>query len=123
MNIIDQPPYNETPAWTAAVMPQVQAAHDIQAAAPPGTDLDQCLPFPRAGERADAVTVASDAAPSHEPFIVICPGCGGSGRVLRDGSQVRLACRLCWERGVVARILADRYLRNPLRVGGSGINQ
>ena len=49
---------------------------------------------------------------AHKPFIVSCPACEGSGRVLRDGSQVRLACRLCWERGVVARIVAEQYLRD-----------
>jgi hypothetical protein len=49
--------------------------------------------------------------PARKPFIVLCPACDGIGHVLRDGSQVQLTCRLCWERGVVARIVADRYLR------------
>jgi hypothetical protein len=60
-------------------------------------------------------TVVNDpvphAAPTHRPYIVACPACKGKGRLLRDGSQVHLSCRLCWERGVVARIVADKYLR------------
>ena len=44
-------------------------------------------------------------------FIVQCPACDGSGRVLRDGSQVLVGCRLCWEHGVVARIVAEQYQR------------
>ncbi len=62
---------------------------------------------------------AKDRSPAHERFIVTCPGCDGSGRVLRDGSQVRLSCRLCWERGVVARIVADRYLRDAHSAAGA----
>lgn len=46
----------------------------------------------------------------HAPFIVTCPACGGSGLVLRDDSQVHLGCKLCWRRGVVARIVAEKYL-------------
>ena len=53
---------------------------------------------------------APQATPIHEPFIVTCPACGGSRRVTRDGSQVPLSCRLCWERGVVASIVANKYL-------------
>ena len=60
-----------------------------------------------------------DAAPgriaenrmSRKPFIVPCPACAGSGRVQRDGSQVQLGCRLCWERGVIALIIAEQYWR------------
>jgi hypothetical protein len=47
---------------------------------------------------------------AHRPFIVTCPACGGDGRLQRDGSQAFLSCRLCWEHGVVARIVAERYL-------------
>lgn len=49
--------------------------------------------------------------PARLSVIVPCPACAGSGRVLRDGSQVLLGCRLCWERGLVARIAAEQYLR------------
>lgn len=74
----------------------------------------------RSPDEEDAIradTVAGDpvphgAPPTHRPFIVACPACKGKGRLLRDGSQVHLSCRLCWERGVVARIVADKYLRN-----------
>jgi hypothetical protein len=48
----------------------------------------------------------------HQPFIVTCPACRGHRRVLRDGSQARLSCRLCWERGVVSRIVANKYTRD-----------
>jgi hypothetical protein len=48
--------------------------------------------------------------PAHKPYIVSCPACDGKGRVRRDGSQVLLACRLCWERGVLSRIVAEQYL-------------
>lgn len=44
-------------------------------------------------------------------FIVTCPACRGSGRVVRQGSQVPVGCRLCWEHGRVARIVAERYER------------
>lgn len=44
-------------------------------------------------------------------FIVRCPACLGSGRVIRPGSQVPVGCPLCWERGRVARIVAERYER------------
>jgi Ribonuclease G/E len=57
------------------------------------------------------ITDRSPRRSPHEPFIVTCPACAGRGLVLRDGSQVHLVCRLCWQRGVVARIIADRYAR------------
>lgn len=44
-------------------------------------------------------------------FIVACPACCGSGRVVGPGSQVPVGCRLCWERGRVARIVAERFER------------
>jgi hypothetical protein len=44
-------------------------------------------------------------------FIVSCPACQGSGRVVGSGSQVPVSCRLCWERGRVARIVAERFER------------
>jgi hypothetical protein len=44
-------------------------------------------------------------------FIVSCPACRGSGRVVRQDSQVPVGCRLCWERGRVARIVAERFER------------
>ncbi len=60
------------------------------------------------------MSTVADEAPYREPerkrFIVPCPACRGTGRVARDGSQVRLACRLCWERGVVAHIVAKLYI-------------
>lgn len=60
------------------------------------------------------MSTVADEAPFREPerkrFIVPCPACRGTGRVARDGSQVQLACRLCWERGVVAQIIAKLYM-------------
>jgi hypothetical protein len=55
-----------------------------------------------------------DRPPTYEngrrgKYIVSCPACEGTGRVLRDGSAVVVGCRLCWEHGVVARIVADAY--------------
>lgn len=57
---------------------------------------------------------AEDSRPGQEngrrrKYIVSCPACDGTGRVLRDGSRVATGCRLCWERGVVAQIVADSY--------------
>jgi hypothetical protein len=57
---------------------------------------------------------AEDARPNHEygrrrKYIVSCPACDGTGRVLRDGSGVLTGCRLCWEHGVVAQIVANNY--------------
>ena len=43
-------------------------------------------------------------------YIVECPACQGTGRVARAESTVLHGCRLCWERGVVARIVADRWI-------------
>lgn len=101
----------------STVAPGVQAAHDSDAA--PGTDSA----LVRGAEQVHPPSAISDAVPYVTPadkrFIVTCPGCGGSGRVLRDGSQVRLSCRLCWERGVVARIVADRYLRDARSAPGA----
>jgi Ribonuclease G/E len=55
-----------------------------------------------------------DTRPNHEngrrrKYIVSCPACYGTGRVMRDDSLVATGCRLCWERGVVAQIVADSY--------------
>ena len=47
-----------------------------------------------------------------EKYIVSCPACGGDGRVVPPGSLAQVSCRLCWERGRVSRIVADKYLRN-----------
>jgi hypothetical protein len=47
-----------------------------------------------------------------ERFIVQCPACKGTGKAIRDGSQVLVGCRLCWERGVVARIVARDFKPN-----------
>jgi len=114
MKITNRSPDHENTASAATVPTRAPDAHNTQAAH--GTDSDQPSPLSRAATQAHSSTAVSDAVPhaaqTHEPFIVTCPGCGGSGRVLRDGSQVRLSCRLCWERGVVARIVADKYLRN-----------
>jgi hypothetical protein len=53
-------------------------------------------------ERADA---------PHARLIVACPACGGRGWVKAPGSRARMGCRLCWERGRVSRIVADRFLQ------------
>lgn len=45
-------------------------------------------------------------------YIVPCPACGGSGRIVPRGSLARVSCRLCWERGRVSWIVADRYARH-----------
>jgi hypothetical protein len=47
-----------------------------------------------------------------ERYIVLCPACGGDGRVIPPGSLAQVSCRLCWERGRVSRIVADKYLRS-----------
>lgn len=44
-------------------------------------------------------------------FISSCPAHRGSGRVVCQGSQVPVGCRLCCERGRVARIVAELYER------------
>lgn len=44
-------------------------------------------------------------------FIVSCPACEGSGHVVPYGSRARVGCRLCWERGRVARIVAESWFR------------
>jgi Ribonuclease G/E len=44
-------------------------------------------------------------------YIVSCPACEGTGRIRHVDSVVPSGCRLCWERGVCARIVADRYRR------------
>lgn len=124
MKTTDHSPDHENGAWTSTAAPPDPDAHDTQAAR--GTDADQPSPLPRRARQAHPSTTVNDAVPpgtpTHEPFIVTCPGCHGSGRVLRDGSQVRLSCRLCWERGVVARIVADKYLRltRPTSGGAAG---
>jgi hypothetical protein len=48
--------------------------------------------------------------PSRGRYIVDCPACRGAGRVPRPESTVLHGCRLCWERGVVSTIVADRWI-------------
>lgn len=42
-------------------------------------------------------------------FPVDCPACQGLGKVPRHGSAELYGCQLCWERGVVSAIVADRW--------------
>ena len=42
-------------------------------------------------------------------FIVECPACLGSRKVPRQNSTILHGCMLCWERGVVSTIVADRW--------------
>jgi hypothetical protein len=49
---------------------------------------------------------------ARKKFIVDCPACDGTGHVVREGSQVSVGCRLCWERGRVSRILAEIFERD-----------
>ena len=51
--------------------------------------------------------------PRRGRFIVDCPACQGTGRVNRPGSTILHGCRLCWERGVVSTIIAERWLNRP----------
>jgi hypothetical protein len=51
-----------------------------------------------------------DRPPRRGRYIVECPACEGTGREARPGSTVLHGCRLCWERGVVARIVAERWI-------------
>lgn len=44
-------------------------------------------------------------------FIVDCPACQGAGKVPKPGSIVLHGCLLCWERGVVSTIVAERWLK------------
>lgn len=67
----------------------------------------------------------SDKAPRQDAprkkFIVCCPACDGTGRVVREDSQVSVGCRLCWERGRVSRIIAEHFERDrsPFASGAS----
>ena len=42
-------------------------------------------------------------------FIVDCPACLGTRKVPRQNSTILHGCMLCWERGVVSTIVADRW--------------
>ena len=42
-------------------------------------------------------------------YIVNCPACLGKGKVPRENSTILHGCMLCWERGVVSTIIADRW--------------
>jgi hypothetical protein len=42
-------------------------------------------------------------------FIEDCPACLGTGKVPRPNSIVLHGCMLCWERGVVSTIVAERW--------------
>ena len=46
-------------------------------------------------------------------FIVDCPACLGTRTVPRADSTILHGCRLCWERGVVSTIVAERWLNRP----------
>ena len=43
-------------------------------------------------------------------YIVECPACLGTRKVPRLNSTILHGCMLCWERGVVSPIVADRWL-------------
>jgi hypothetical protein len=60
---------------------------------------------------ADIEDARSDSGMPQRKFIVQCPECNGSGRVVPFGSRARVGCRLCWERGRVSRIVADSWWR------------
>ena len=102
-----------------------RTSHDRTAAPPQrGTRLAHMPRYSRNQNNSSMFYVVTDEVPrqeaTHKPFIVPCPACAGTGRVLGDGSQVRVACRLCWERCVVARIVADQYLLCR-QLAGSGV--
>ncbi|HEV3172714.1 MAG TPA: hypothetical protein VGZ32_20375 [Actinocrinis sp.] len=59
----------------------------------------------------DEFSEVADRAPP-ERYIVLCPACEGDGRVIPPGSLAQVSCRLCWERGRVSRIVANKYLRS-----------
>jgi hypothetical protein len=42
-------------------------------------------------------------------FIEDCPACLGTGKAPRPDSIVLHGCMLCWERGVVSIIVAERW--------------
>ena len=52
-------------------------------------------------------------------YIVDCPACEGTGKVPKPGSIVLHGCLLCWERGVVSPIVADRWFKRGGRDGGT----
>ena len=61
--------------------------------------------------KSDEFGEIADGVPA-EKYIVSCPACGGDGRVIPPGSLAQVSCRLCWERGRVSRIAANKYLRS-----------
>ena len=63
--------------------------------------------------------MAESKTPRHGRYIVDCPACEGTGRVSRPGSVVLHGCRLCWERGVVSTIVAERWRNRPPEQGGA----
>lgn len=42
-------------------------------------------------------------------YIVECPACLGTRKVPRPDSTILHGCMLCWERGVVSTIIAERW--------------
>ena len=105
MNTTGPPSNDDDATWTAHDTPNAPAGDGVR---PPRRSRKRKEP--------PVLYMVTDETPrneaAHKPFIVPCPACDGTGRVLRDGSQVRLACRLCWERGVVARIVAEQHLQS-----------
>jgi hypothetical protein len=55
---------------------------------------------------------APGSGPGRRKYIVQCPACGGTGRIVPRGSLARVSCRLCWERGRVSWLVAERYARH-----------
>ena len=64
------------------------------------------------GGRGPGQGPAGSPGPARRKYIVPCPACGGTGRIVPHGSQARVSCRLCWERGRVSWIVAERYARH-----------
>jgi hypothetical protein len=54
---------------------------------------------------------ASGPGSARRKYIVPCPACDGTGRIIPRGSLARVSCRLCWERGRVSWLVAERYTR------------
>lgn len=71
--------------------------------------LERAVAPHKAPESDPPADAGSGAETQAGRFTVSCPACKGSGRIVPHGLSAPESCTLCFERGRVPRIVAERY--------------
>ena len=101
---------------TAQPVETAPKAQTVRPAAPGGapSDAPHSASASGTGQSSDGTAASADstrqaAAEQRRGLVVTCPACLGKGKVPRENSRILHGCMLCWERGVVSTIVADRW--------------